>query len=71
MAVGAVLATMAVEETKFDLQVVHDNFLTSLKEDDDVLLKYYLDSYHELNKYVFKKSYLYALQFSTLLDFSP
>lgn len=41
---------MAVEETKFDLQLVHDYFLASLKDDDDVNLKNYLDSYYELNK---------------------
>lgn len=41
---------MASEEAKFDLQLVHDNFLTSLTDEDDVILKYYLDSYHELNK---------------------
>lgn len=43
--------TEAVE--KFDLQVVHDKFLNSLCEEDDVLIKYYLESYDELNKYVF------------------
>lgn len=42
---------MATEETKFDLQVVHDNFLSSLTDEDDIFLKYYLDSYDELNKY--------------------
>lgn len=36
--------------TKFDLKVVHDKFLTSLHEEDDVHLKYYLESYEELNK---------------------
>lgn len=41
---------MATDETKFDLQVVHDNFVTSLTEEDDVILKHYLDSYYELNK---------------------
>lgn len=41
---------MAVEETKFDLQVVHDKFLESLRDEDDVVLKHYLDSYCELNK---------------------
>lgn len=41
---------MAADETKFDLQVVHDKFLISLNEEDDVILKHYLDSYYELNK---------------------
>lgn len=40
------------KEVKFDLKVVHDNFVTSLHEEDDVHLKYYLESYDELNKYV-------------------
>lgn len=41
---------MAEEEARFDLQVVHENFLTSLIDEDDVILKSYLDSYYELNK---------------------
>ncbi|KAF2886212.1 hypothetical protein ILUMI_19962 [Ignelater luminosus] len=36
---------------KFDIKLVHDNFLTSLHEDDDVKLKEYLYSYEELNKF--------------------
>lgn len=47
------LLTMAVEEPKFDLQVVHDNFVTSLADEDDIILQHYLDSYYELNKYLY------------------
>lgn len=35
---------------KFDIKLVHDNFITSLHEEDDVKLQDYLYSYEELNK---------------------
>ena len=41
---------MSGVKDKFDLVVVHDNFLTSLHYEDDVSLKEYLSSYDELNK---------------------
>lgn len=58
---------MAVEEEKFDLQLVHDNFLTSLTDEDDVLLRYYLDSYYELNKYDFYEFNLKLVMSSCVL----
>ncbi|XP_022901918.1 ceramide-1-phosphate transfer protein [Onthophagus taurus] len=36
---------------KFNLLIVHDNFQTSLHDDDDVNLHFYLQSYEELNKF--------------------
>lgn len=36
---------------KFDIKLVHENFVIALHEEDDVKLKEYLDSYEELNKY--------------------
>ncbi|KAK5647031.1 hypothetical protein RI129_005495 [Pyrocoelia pectoralis] len=35
----------------FDIKLVHDNFQFSLNEENDVLLKEYLDGYEELNKF--------------------
>ncbi|KAF5277729.1 hypothetical protein FQR65_LT03709 [Abscondita terminalis] len=35
----------------FNIQFVHDNFQLSLHEDDDILLKEYLESYEELNRF--------------------
>lgn len=36
----------------FDLEIIRDKLTTSLYESDDVLLRDYLDSYVELNKWV-------------------
>lgn len=35
---------------KFDIKIVHDNFLQAMHESDDVALNYYLQSYKELYK---------------------
>lgn len=38
------------ELTFFDLRMVHDCFDQALVENDDVVLKAYLDAYNELHK---------------------
>ena len=35
---------------KFDLQRVHDCFEKSLKDDDDILMDFYLEGFKELYK---------------------
>lgn len=42
---------MTTADEKFDLLVVHENFLKSLyEEEEDIRLEDYLNSYEELNK---------------------